>query len=107
MGNYVNISLATLNNATLYNVTYPTLFISYAYVDTVLYIIDWGDTTPKPGEEKSIMELREKRKLEEEAGRYSTQVLSLKEKLEFTPLSRNKVGMKADCKGSSTGTGLD
>ena len=26
--NYVNISLATLNNATLYNVTYPTLFIS-------------------------------------------------------------------------------
>ena len=40
VGNDVNISLATLNNATLYNVTYPTLFISYAYVYTVLYIID-------------------------------------------------------------------
>ncbi|XP_041757951.1 small integral membrane protein 12 [Coregonus clupeaformis] len=47
-----------------------------------------GDTTPKPGEEKSIVELREER-----AGRDSTQVLSLKEKLEFTPraaLDRNR-----------------
>ncbi|XP_071230495.1 small integral membrane protein 12 isoform X1 [Salvelinus alpinus] len=73
-------------------ITFPVAFV----VGAVGYHLEWfirGDTTPKPGEEKSIVELREDRKLEEGTGRDSTQVLSLKEKLEFTPraaLDRNR-----------------
>lgn len=73
-------------------ITFPVAFV----VGAVGYHLEWfirGDTTLKPGEEKSIVELREDRKLEEGAGRDSTQVLSLKEKLEFTPraaLDRNR-----------------
>ncbi|XP_029592070.1 small integral membrane protein 12 isoform X2 [Salmo trutta] len=73
-------------------ITFPVAFV----VGAVGYHLEWfirGDTIAKPGEEKSIVELREDRKLEEGAGRDSTQVLSLKEKLEFTPraaLDRNR-----------------
>uniref|UniRef100_A0A8C8CRI7 Ig-like domain-containing protein n=1 Tax=Oncorhynchus tshawytscha TaxID=74940 RepID=A0A8C8CRI7_ONCTS len=44
MGNYVNISLATIisHNATLYNVTYPTLFISYAYSKLINVFVSVG-----------------------------------------------------------------
>ncbi|XP_010896371.2 small integral membrane protein 12 [Esox lucius] len=73
-------------------VTFPVAFV----VGAVGYHLEWfirGDAVPNPREEKSIVELREERKLEEGAGRDGTQVLSLKEKLEFTPraaLDRNR-----------------
>ncbi|XP_046906045.1 small integral membrane protein 12 [Hypomesus transpacificus] len=73
-------------------ITFPVAFV----VGAVGYHLEWvirGTPTPRPGEEKSIVELREERKLEEQAGHDSTQVLSLKEKLEFTPraaLERNR-----------------
>ncbi|MED6253161.1 Small integral membrane protein 12 [Ataeniobius toweri] len=59
------------------------------------YHLEWFIRgTPKPREEeKGILELREERKLQEQVGKDSTQVLSLKEKLEFTPkaaLNRNR-----------------
>uniref|UniRef100_A0A8C8CZK4 Ig-like domain-containing protein n=1 Tax=Oncorhynchus tshawytscha TaxID=74940 RepID=A0A8C8CZK4_ONCTS len=43
MGNYVNISLATIisHNATLYNVTYPTLFISYSKLINVFVSVGY------------------------------------------------------------------
>ncbi|KAF1381424.1 hypothetical protein PFLUV_G00153800 [Perca fluviatilis] len=63
-------------------------------LDGVGYHLEWFIRgTPKPREEKSILELREDRKLQEQEGMDSTQVLSLKEKLEFTPraaLNRNR-----------------
>ncbi|XP_073319195.1 small integral membrane protein 12 [Pagrus major] len=71
-------------------VTFPVAFV----VGAVGYSLEWFVRgTPKPREEKGILELREERKLEEQAGMDSTQVLSLKEKLEFTPkaaLNRNR-----------------
>lgn len=71
-------------------VTFPVAFV----VGAVGYHLEWFLTgTPKPREEKSILEMREERKLEEQLGKDSTQVLSLKEKLEFTPraaLNRNR-----------------
>ncbi|XP_071768720.1 small integral membrane protein 12 [Centroberyx gerrardi] len=72
-------------------VTFPVAFV----VGAVGYHLEWFIRgTPKPREEeKSILELREERKLQEQAGTDSTQVLSLKEKLEFTPraaLNRNR-----------------
>lgn len=64
-------------------------------VGAVGYNLEWFIRgTPKPREEeKSIFEQREERKLQEQAGKDSTQVLSLKEKQEFTPkaaLNRNR-----------------
>lgn len=72
-------------------VTFPVAFV----VGAVGYHLEWVVRgTPKPrGEEKGILELREERKLQEQVGMDSTQVLSLKEKLEFTPkaaLNRNR-----------------
>lgn len=70
--------------------TFPVVFV----VGAVGYHLEWFLTgTPNPREEKSILELREERKLEEQLGKDSTQVLSLKEKPEFTPraaLNRNR-----------------
>ncbi|XP_042291464.1 small integral membrane protein 12 isoform X1 [Thunnus albacares] len=72
-------------------VTFPVAFV----VGAVGYHLEWFIRgTPKPREEeKSILELREERKLQEQVGMDSTQVLSLKEKLEFAPkaaLNRNR-----------------
>lgn len=72
-------------------VTFPVAFV----VGAVGYHLEWFIRgTPKPRvEEKGILELREERKLEEQVGMDSTQVLSLKDKLEFTPkaaLNRNR-----------------
>ncbi|XP_036422265.1 small integral membrane protein 12 [Colossoma macropomum] len=72
-------------------VTFPVAFV----VGAVGYHLEWfiRGTPNSPGEEKGIAELREDRKLEELVGRDSTQVLSLKDKLEFTPkaaLERNR-----------------
>ncbi|CAN9503813.1 unnamed protein product [Ophioblennius macclurei] len=72
-------------------VTFPVAFV----VGAVGYHLEWFIRgTPKPREdEKGILELREERKLQEQVGMDSTQVLSLKEKLEFTPkaaLNRNR-----------------
>ncbi|MEQ2173364.1 Small integral membrane protein 12, partial [Goodea atripinnis] len=72
-------------------VTFPVAFV----VGAVGYHLEWFIRgTPKPREEeKGILELREERKLQEQVGKDSTQVLSLKEKLEFTPkaaLNRNR-----------------
>lgn len=63
--------------------TFPVAFV----VGAVGYHLEWFIRgRPKtPREEKAIAELREDRKLEELVGRDSTQVLSLKDKLEFTP----------------------
>ncbi|XP_068567058.1 small integral membrane protein 12 [Cebidichthys violaceus] len=71
-------------------VTFPVAFV----VGGVGYHLEWFIRgTPKAREEKSILEQREDRKLQEQEGVDSTQVLSLKEKLEFTPraaLNRNR-----------------
>ncbi|CAK6949726.1 small integral membrane protein 12 isoform X1 [Scomber scombrus] len=72
-------------------VTFPVAFV----VGAVGYHLEWFIRgTPNPREEeKSIVELREERKLQEQVGLDSTQVLSLKDKLEFTPkaaLNRNR-----------------
>ncbi|XP_059206172.1 small integral membrane protein 12 [Centropristis striata] len=71
-------------------ITFPVALV----VGAVGYHLEWFIRgTPKPREELSILELREERKLQEQEGRDSTQVLSLKEKLEFTPraaLNRNR-----------------
>lgn len=72
-------------------VTFPVAFV----VGAVGYHLEWFIRgTPKPaGEERGIAELREDRNLEESVGRDSTQVLSLKDRLEFTPkaaLERNR-----------------
>ncbi|XP_039536855.1 small integral membrane protein 12 [Pimephales promelas] len=72
-------------------VTFPVAFV----VGAVGYQLEWfiRGTPNAPGEERGIAELREDRKLEELTGKDSTQVLSLKNKLEFTPraaLERNR-----------------
>ncbi|KAL8220502.1 UNVERIFIED_CONTAM: hypothetical protein K2H54_048365 [Gekko kuhli] len=74
-------------------VTFPMAFV----VGAVGYHLEWfirGQPPPQPPEEeKSISERREDRKLQEIAGKDLTQVVSLKEKLEFAPkavLNRNR-----------------
>ncbi|KAK1879867.1 small integral membrane protein 12 [Gymnodraco acuticeps] len=71
-------------------ITFPVAFV----VGAVGYHLEWFIRgTPKPLEQKSILEQREERKLQEQEGLDSTQVVSLKEKLEFTPraaLNRNR-----------------
>ncbi|XP_034561429.1 small integral membrane protein 12 [Notolabrus celidotus] len=71
-------------------VTFPVAFV----VGAVGYHLEWFVRgTPKPREDKSVAELREERKLQEQMGTDSTQVLSLKDKLEFAPkaaLNRNR-----------------
>ncbi|KAM4539615.1 small integral membrane protein 12 isoform 1-T2 [Odontesthes bonariensis] len=72
-------------------ITFPVAFV----VGAVGYHLEWfiRGTPNAREEEKSIFELREERKLQEQLGKDSTQVLSLKEKLEFTPkaaLNRNR-----------------
>lgn len=71
-------------------VTFPAAFV----VGAVGYHLEWFVRgTPKPREEKGILELREERKLQEQVGMDSTQVLSLKDRLEFAPkaaLNRNR-----------------
>ncbi|XP_077152202.1 small integral membrane protein 12 [Ranitomeya variabilis] len=72
-------------------VTFPVALV----VGTVGYQLEWFIRgTPKQStEEQSISEKREERALQEAAGRDLTQVISLKEKLEFTPkavLNRNR-----------------
>ncbi|XP_061109634.1 small integral membrane protein 12 [Conger conger] len=73
-------------------VTFPVAFV----VGAVGYHLEWfirGTPKPQLREEKSILELREDRKLEELAGKDGTNVISLKERLEFTPkaaLERNR-----------------
>ncbi|KAG8451166.1 hypothetical protein GDO86_003432 [Hymenochirus boettgeri] len=72
-------------------ITFPVAFV----VGAVGYQLEWfirGNPQP-PVEELSILEKREERTLQETAGRDLTQVISLKEKLEFTPkavLERNR-----------------
>ncbi|XP_078093931.1 small integral membrane protein 12 [Mustelus asterias] len=72
-------------------VTFPVAFV----VGAVGYNLEWfirGDQQ-QPVEEKSIFELREERKLAEITNKDCTKVLSLKDKLEFTPravLNRNR-----------------
>ncbi|KPP73405.1 small integral membrane protein 12-like [Scleropages formosus] len=72
-------------------VTFPVAFV----VGAVGYHLEWfirGTPAPQQ-EERGVLELREDRKLEELAGRDSTQVTSLKERLEFAPraaLNRNR-----------------
>ncbi|KAJ3609311.1 hypothetical protein NHX12_023834 [Muraenolepis orangiensis] len=71
-------------------ITFPVAVV----VGAVGYHLEWFIRgTPKPREQKSILELREERKLEEQAGTDSTHVLSLKDRLEFAPraaLNRNR-----------------
>ncbi|XP_053303059.1 small integral membrane protein 12 [Pleuronectes platessa] len=72
-------------------VTFPVALV----VGAVGYHLEWFIRgTPKTRvDEKGIQELRDERKLQEQAGMDSTQVLSLKDKLEFTPkaaLNRNR-----------------
>lgn len=72
-------------------VTFPVAFV----VGGVGYHLEWfiRGAPSAPGEERGIAEQREDRKLEELTGRDSTQVISLKDKLEFTPkavLERNR-----------------
>lgn len=71
-------------------VTFPVAFV----VGAVGYHLEWFVRgTPKAREEISILERREERKLEEQTGVDGTQVLSLKDKLEFAPkaaLNRNR-----------------
>ncbi|KAL3044152.1 small integral membrane protein 12 [Trematomus bernacchii] len=71
-------------------ITFPVAFV----VGAVGYHLEWFIRgTPKPKEQKSILEQREERKLQEQEGLDSTQVVSLNEKLEFTPraaLNRNR-----------------
>ncbi|KAM9493407.1 small integral membrane protein 12 [Clarias gariepinus] len=64
-------------------VTFPVAFV----VGAVGYHLEWFIRGPPktPRDEKGVAELREDRKLEELVGRDSTEVLSLKDKLEFTP----------------------
>ncbi|KAG8143045.1 hypothetical protein E2320_000326, partial [Naja naja] len=66
-------------------------------VGVVGYNLEWfirGKPPPQtPEDEKSISERREDRKLQESVGKDLTQVVSLKEKLEFAPkavLNRNR-----------------
>lgn len=73
-------------------VTFPAAFV----VGAVGYHLEWfirGNDPQPVEEEKSISERREDRKLDELLGKDHTQVLSLKDKLEFAPkavLNRNR-----------------
>nr|XP_020664556.1 small integral membrane protein 12 isoform X1 [Pogona vitticeps] len=73
-------------------VTFPVAFV----VGAVGYHLEWfirGQPSPPPEDEKSISEKREERTLQESAGKDLTQVVSLKDKLEFAPravLNRNR-----------------
>ncbi|KAJ7304367.1 hypothetical protein JRQ81_011919 [Phrynocephalus forsythii] len=73
-------------------VTFPVAFV----VGAVGYHLEWlvrGRPPPPTEEEKSIWEKREERTLEENSGKDLTQVVSLKDKLEFAPravLNRNR-----------------
>ncbi|KAM4796776.1 small integral membrane protein 12 [Rhinophrynus dorsalis] len=72
-------------------ITFPVAFV----VGAVGYHLEWfiRGTPPQTVEEQSILEKREERTLQEAAGKDLTQVISLKEKLEFTPkavLNRNR-----------------
>lgn len=73
-------------------VTFPVAFV----VGAVGYHLEWfiRGKDPQPvEEEKSISERREDRKLDELLGKDHTQVVSLKDKLEFAPkavLNRNR-----------------
>lgn len=73
-------------------VTFPVAFV----VGAVGYHLEWfiRGKEPQPvEEEKSISERREERKLDELLGKDHTQVVSLKDKLEFAPkavLNRNR-----------------
>ncbi|XP_068121512.1 small integral membrane protein 12 [Hyperolius riggenbachi] len=72
-------------------VTFPIAVV----VGAVGYQLEWfiRGTPKQTVEELSILEKREERALQEAAGRDLTEVLSLKEKLEFTPkavLNRNR-----------------
>ncbi|XP_073429003.1 small integral membrane protein 12 [Dendrobates tinctorius] len=72
-------------------VTFPVALV----VGAVGYQLEWfiRGTPKQSAEEQSISEKREERALQEAAGRDLTQVISLKEKLEFTPkavLNRNR-----------------
>ncbi|KAE8624503.1 hypothetical protein XENTR_v10005970 [Xenopus tropicalis] len=72
-------------------ITFPVAFV----VGAVGYQLEWfiRGTPEQPVEELSILEKREERTLQETMGKDVTQVLSLKEKLEFTPkavLNRNR-----------------
>lgn len=73
-------------------VTFPVAFV----VGSVGYHLEWfiRGKAPQPvEEEKSILERREDRKLDELLGKDHTQVVSLKDKLEFAPkavLNRNR-----------------
>ncbi|XP_061597912.1 small integral membrane protein 12 [Cololabis saira] len=72
-------------------VTFPAAFV----IGAVGYHLEWfiRGTPNTRDEERSIFELREERKLQEQVGKDSTQVISLKDKLEFTPkaaLNRNR-----------------
>ncbi|XP_072275030.1 small integral membrane protein 12 [Pyxicephalus adspersus] len=72
-------------------ITFPVALV----VGAVGYHLEWfiRGTPQKTIEEKSILEQREERVLQEAAGRDLTQVTSLKEKPEFTPkavLNRNR-----------------
>uniref|UniRef100_A0A8C5MAX6 Small integral membrane protein 12 n=1 Tax=Leptobrachium leishanense TaxID=445787 RepID=A0A8C5MAX6_9ANUR len=72
-------------------ITFPVALV----VGAVGYHMEWFIRgTPKPTvEEQSIFDRREERALQEATGKDLTQVVSLKEKLEFTPkavLNRNR-----------------
>ncbi|NP_001091153.1 small integral membrane protein 12-A isoform X1 [Xenopus laevis] len=72
-------------------ITFPVAFV----VGAVGYQLEWfiRGTPEHPVEEQSIQEKREERTLQETMGKDVTQVISLKEKLEFTPkavLNRNR-----------------
>uniref|UniRef100_A0A8D0DMI7 Small integral membrane protein 12 n=1 Tax=Salvator merianae TaxID=96440 RepID=A0A8D0DMI7_SALMN len=74
-------------------VTFPVAFV----VGAVGYHLEWfirgQSALPPPEEEKSISERREDRRLQESAGKDLTEVVSLKDKLEFAPkavLNRNR-----------------
>ncbi|XP_036696139.1 small integral membrane protein 12-like [Balaenoptera musculus] len=73
-------------------VTFPVAFV----VGAVGYHLEWfirGKDPQLVEEEKSISERREDRKLDELLGKDHTQVVSVKDKLEFAPkavLNRNR-----------------
>ncbi|XP_053313208.1 small integral membrane protein 12 [Spea bombifrons] len=72
-------------------ITFPVALV----VGTIGYHMEWfiRDTPAQVAEEQSILERREERTLQEAVGKDLTQVISLKEKLEFTPkavLNRNR-----------------
>ncbi|KAM9321458.1 small integral membrane protein 12 [Gastrophryne carolinensis] len=72
-------------------ITFPVAFV----VGAVGYQLEWfmRGSKQQTKEELSIQEKREERALQEASGRDLTQVLSLKEKMEFTPkavLNRNR-----------------